>query len=73
MNAQDLQAFDTDIEPWGACHGPCQQGRFTCPCPQACRLNLANKTDRTEVWVGFALAVTLLAVVAGLAFIWGIA
>ena len=71
MTDQDRQAFDPAIEPWGACHGPCQQGRFICPCPQACRLNLADSKDRTELWVGVALAITVLAVIAGLVLLWG--
>lgn len=32
ITAQDLR------EHWPGCHGPCDQGRRLCPCPDACRL-----------------------------------
>lgn len=40
------------------CHGPCQQGRLRCPCPDACEL---SEPDRMTGWAYAATVLALLA------------
>lgn len=36
LTEADLDAHQANRLPLNACHGPCDQGRRRCPCPQAC-------------------------------------
>ena len=52
------------------CHGPCQQGRLPCPCPDACEAREGEEqVDLVFLWAVVAiLTVTIIAI--GVA-IWG--
>lgn len=69
MQREYKDGTEPDVLPhWEECHGPCQQGRLPCPCPQACEragglqdLSVLETLGRLAVW---ALAVVGLAAVA---------
>lgn len=46
------------------CHGPCEQGRRACPCPQACYQ--PEEDDRMDVVVLAVLLTWVLIVILGL-------
>lgn len=49
MNREYTDGTEPDVLPhWKECHGPCQQGRAPCPCPQACERVSADELDVFE-------------------------